>query len=145
MYNIGDILLVENYPLPSEYKDKFFIVIGNMETGYQLLSMTTSQLYFDISLVKHGEIVDRELSGFCFPAGHVIGINNFCFNKHTFLSHRGSIREHDDNFLSKFNVVRVDHIKDDELEDLVYSFYKSEKVKRKYKPSLENVLENIIK
>lgn len=145
MYNIGDILLIEDYPLPTEDKDKFFIVIGNLETGYQLLSITTSKLYFDVSLVKYGEIVDRELSGFCFPANHVIGVNNFYFKKNTFLSHRSSLKEHDNAFLARFNVRYIDHLKDNELGDLVYSFYKSEKTKRKYKPTLESVLEDIVK
>lgn len=145
MYKIGDILLIEDYPLPTQDKDKFFIVIGYNKDGFHMLSMTTSQLYFDVSLVKYGEIVDRELSGFCFPAGYVVGLNNFSFIKHTFISHRHSVREHDDKFLSNFRVQYKDHLKNKELGDLVYSFYKSEKVKRAYKPNLENVLDQLYK
>lgn len=140
MYKVGDILLIEDYPLPTKDKDKFFIVIGLNKDEFHLLSMTTSQLYFDTSLVKYGEIVDRELSGFCFPAGYVAGLNNFSFKKHTFISHRHSIREHDDKFISNLHVKYQDHLKNKELGDLVYSFYKSEKVKRSYKSCLENVL-----
>lgn len=144
MYGIGDILLIKDYPLPTKDKDKYFIVIGNNRNKCQLLAMTTSQLYFDLKLVKYGEIVDRELSGFLFPADRVIGENNFFFKKHTFLSHRDNVREHDDNFLSRFSVEYKDHLKKEELGDLIYSFYKSEKVKRKYKPVLESILEDII-
>lgn len=143
MYRVGDVLLIKDYPLPTQDKDKFFIVIGDHGTTCHLLAITTSQLYFDINLVKYGEIVDRELSGFCFPAGHVIGENNFYFKKHTFLSHRDNVREHDDNFLVRFSIEYKDHLKRKELNDLIYSFYKSDKVKRKYKPILEKILENM--
>ena len=140
MYKVGDILLIEDYPLPTQNKDKFFIVIGQNKDEFHLLSMTTSQLYFDTSLVKYGEIVDRELSGFCFPAGYIVGLNNFSFKKHTFISHRHSVREHNDEFLSRFQVKYQYHLKNEELRDLIYSFYKSEKVKRAYKPLFENIL-----
>lgn len=143
MYKIGDILLIEDYPLPTQEKDKFFIVIGFHKDEFHLLTMTTSQLYFDLSLVQYGEIIDRELSGFCFPAGHIIGLNNFAFKKHTFISHRHSIREHSDEFLSHFHVKYQDHLRNKELGDLVYSFYKNEKVKRSYKPELEHILNEL--
>lgn len=143
MYKVGDILLIEDYPLPTREKDKFFIVIGFNKGEFHLLAMTTSQLYFDISLVRYGEIKDRELSGFCFPAGHTIGVNNFSFKKHTFISHRYSIREHNDDFLAHFHVTYQDHLKNKELGDLIYSFYKNEKVKRTYKFELERILNEL--
>ena len=43
----------DNYQLPTKVKDNFFIVIGFTENEISLLSMTTSQLYFSPSFIKH--------------------------------------------------------------------------------------------
>ena len=43
--------------------------------------MTTSQIYFNESLIKHGVIKDRELSVYCFKAKRIIGEKTFILRK----------------------------------------------------------------
>jgi len=60
-YSTGAILLIKDYQLPTKVKDKFFIVIGESKNEYNLFSMTTSQIYFDESMIKHGIIIQCRL------------------------------------------------------------------------------------
>ena len=140
-FEVGSILLVKDYPLPTKVKDKFFIVIGYSDAEICLLSMTTSQIYFDTSLIKHGLIVDRDMSLYCFEQGKVIGKNGFAFHKHTFISHRNNIHEFS---LQKINFLNVEHkdcLTKQELTDLIYSIYK--KSPPKYKDVFEKILDEI--
>ncbi|MCM1170144.1 MAG: hypothetical protein NC324_09450 [Bacteroides sp.] len=89
-FPIGSILLVHDYHLPTT-KDKFFIVLGSEGNDLHLLSMTTSKIYFDDSLLKHGLIVDRDMSVYCFERGRKVGEKGFFFHKHTIISHRSNV------------------------------------------------------
>ena len=140
-FEIGSILLVKDYQLSTKVKDKFFIVIGHSEHETHLMSMTTSQIYFDVSLIKHGLIVDREMSVYCFEKGKVIGKNGFAFRKHTFVSHRNNIHGFSPEKINSLNVENIDCLIREELTDLIYSVY--QKSPPKYMHVFENILSKI--
>ena len=141
-YSLGSILLVRNYQLPMTVKDKFFIVIGRKENDYNLISMTTSRIYFDPALIGHGVIKDREMSVYCFECGRVIGKNGFSFHKHTIVSHRSNIHIFTMEKIAKLNVELQDILLKEEFENLVYSFYRSN-ISNKYKKSFEQILNDV--
>lgn len=143
MYPIGSILLAKNYKLPTAVKDKFFIVIATQEGYMSLLSMTTSKIYFDTSLVKHGIIRDRDVSVYCFKSGIVIGQNGFSFRKDTIVSHRSNIHQVSEEKLRIMDIEVMDFMIKDELINLIYSFYKYKYIDDKYKTILEDVLNNL--
>ena len=124
IFEVGSILLIKNFHLPTKVKDKFFIVIGHSECEICLLSMTTSQIYFDQSLIQHGLITDRDMSMYCFEKDRVIGKCGFAFYKHTFVSMRNNILEFTPQRLDSFDIEYLDCLTNQELMDLIYSIYK---------------------
>jgi len=138
-YKAGTILLIRNFKLPTCYKDKLFIVIGNTDKEVELFAITTSQIYFNAP-VKKGLICDNGISVYCFPANLKIGEKGFSFDKDTFISHRSSIFEFNEDFLMQCDIKVMDILKREELYDLIYSLYRHSELKRKYKRILENIL-----
>jgi hypothetical protein len=141
-YPLGSILLVRNYRLPTTVKDKFFIVIGENGNEFNLLSMTTSKIYFDGALIRHGVIKDRELSVYCFERGRVVGKKGFCFHKNTIVSHRSNIHIFTIEKIAALNIEVMDILLKPELENLIYSFYQSN-IPNKYKKLFEDILNKI--
>ena len=142
-YPLGSILLVRDYLLPTTVKDKYFIVIGINENEYNLLSMTTSQIYFDPALIRHGIIKDRDMSVYCFECGRVIGKNGFSFHKHTIVSHRSNIHIFTIEKITKLKIEMQDILLKEELENLIYSFYRAN-IPNKYKNMFEQTLSLIM-
>jgi len=105
--------------------------------------MTTSKMYFDVSLLKHSIIQDRNLSIYCFLKDKIIGKSGFCFHKNTFISHRFNIHSFDNNTLSSFDIEYKDCLTKKELLGLVYSFYKYNGTQRKYKSLFEKILSDL--
>ncbi|MDR2653582.1 MAG: hypothetical protein LBC68_14980 [Prevotellaceae bacterium] len=142
-YPVGSILLIKDYPLPKTIKDKFFIVLAQCENKINLLSMTTSQIYIDGNLIKHGLIQDRAISLYCFYKDRKIGKNGFCFHKHTFISHRNNIHPFTEERLNELNIEYKDCLINKEFADLIYSFYKHNNIPIQYKEIFENILSNL--
>lgn len=145
-YPPGSIILVKGYKLPTEEKDKFFIVIDQKGDDYNLLSMTTSQFYFPESIITHG-VINRNsgASMYCFKKGQVIGVNGFSFRKHTFINHNGNIHQFSFELLGSYPVEVMDMLTDNEFQNLIYSFYRYKGTSRKYKTILEAILSRICK
>ncbi len=143
-FPLGSILLVRDYQLPTTRKDKFFIVIGETENEFSLLSMTTSQIYFDSSLIKHGIIKHGEMSVYCFECGRVIGQAGFSFRKNTIVSHRSNIHCFSKEKITKLDIEVLDILVKKELENLIYSFYRSN-IANRYKKIFEKILGDICK
>ncbi len=121
-YAIGSILLAADYQLPTAVKDKFFILIGTDENGYFLLSMTTSQIYFDTALLKHGKIEDREMCMYCFEGKRVIGCNGFCFAKDTIVSQRKNVYSFTKQKMETSKMTVLDVLIKEEIIELLYCF-----------------------
>lgn len=146
IYPQGSIILIKSYKLPMEEKDKFFIVIDQRGNEYNLLSMTTSQFYFTEDIIQHGVInEDTGASMYCFKKNQIIGINGFAFRKHTFINHNSNIHQFSFELLDNYVVEVKDTLLKDELENLVYSFYKYKGTPMKYKSVLELILNDICK
>lgn len=139
-YEVGSILLAEKYQLPTSIKDKFFIIIGHTNDNYNLLSMTTSQIYFSQSIIKHGLIEDRDLRVYCFLANKVIGRNGFAFRKNTIVSQRNNIHQFSADKINKCNMILQDVLIDEELVNLVYSFLTYKGTLQSHKSVLDNLL-----
>lgn len=144
-YDIGTILLAPNYQLPTAIKDKFFIVIGFDEDGYHLLSMTTSKIYFDPSLIKHGKIVDRDMCVYCFKKGKIIGENGFCFYKDTIVSLRKNVYPFTEQKISALNMVIQDVLIKEEIIQLLYCFLHHKDTVDKHKKIFDKILEELLK
>lgn len=146
IYPLGSIILIKGYKLPTEEKDKFFIVIDKKENEYNLLSMTTSQFYFSEDIIQHGVInKDTGASMYCFPKDQVIGFNGFAFSKHTFINHNSNIHKFSFELLGNYTVEVKDTLINKEFEDLVYSFYQYKGTPQKHKAILEAILKDICK
>ena len=141
-FPLGSILLVFDYQLPTTTKDKFFIVVGENKDEYNLVSMTTSQIYFDPALIRHGVIKDRSMSLYCFEHDRIIGKNGFYFQKNTIVSHRSNIHCFSKEKISKLNIQFQDTLLKEELENLIYSFYQSD-ISNKHKKMFEQILTEI--
>ena len=143
MFELGSILLVKNYQLPTKVKDKFFIVIGIENEQITLMSMTTSQIYFDPSLIKHGTIKDRDMSIYCFIEKKVIGKNGFFFRQNTFISHRSNIFSFSIEKIKSLTIEYMDCLTKEEAIDLIYSFYSYAGIPKRYKSIFEKILHKL--
>jgi hypothetical protein len=143
-YPIGSILLIKKYKLPTEEKDKFFIVIEQEGDINNLLSITTSKFYFLPNLIKHGVInQDSDASMYCFEKDKVIGENEFSFEKHTFINHNSNIHKFNSEILARYSIEIKDKLLLNEFQNLVYSFYRYRGTPKKIKILLENILKKI--
>lgn len=143
-FEVGDILLVKNFKLPSEVKDKFFVVLDRKGDDYAILSMTTSQQYICDEKIQHGIIADGDVVVYCFLKHKQIGINGFSFRKNTFVSTRSNTHVFAASLLEELEVEFKDTLLSNELIDLLYCFYKSKHTARKYKKIFESRLNDLI-
>ena len=139
-FETGAILLIRNYQLPTKVKDKFFIVLGVIDNQTILMSMTTSQIYFDSSLIKHGIIKDRDMSMYCFEKDRIIGKNGFSFHKDTFISQRHNIFSFNMKKIETLTIEYIDCLTKEETVNLLYCFYKYEGIAKKHKIFFEKIL-----
>lgn len=144
LFEVGSILLVKDFRLPSEIKDKFFVVLDREGDDYALLSMTTSQQYVHGEKVKHGTIEDGDVVMYCFLKDVQVGINGFAFRKNTFVSTRSNTHVFTAPIFDKLKVELVDVLMRKELTDIVYCFYKSKHTPRKYIKKIESKLNDLI-
>ena len=143
-YPIGSILLIKQYKLPTEEKDKFFIVIEQDGDINNLLSMTTSKFHFSTNLIKHGIVSQGSgASMYCFEKDRIIGEKGFYFSKHTFINHNSNIHEFSFDKLSQYKIDIKDTLLLEELQNLIYSFYQYKGTPKKMKIKLENILSKI--
>ncbi|MCM1041792.1 MAG: hypothetical protein NC396_05110 [Bacteroides sp.] len=142
-FPIGSILLIHDYHLPTATKDKFFIVLGTEGDNLHLLSMTTSKIYFDAGLLRHGLIVDRDMSVYCFEQGRKIGEKGFCFHKHTIISHRSNVHRLSPAQLASYEIKVCDRLVKQELIELLYSFFKYRGTKNKDRRLFESLLDSL--
>lgn len=143
-FEVGNILLFRNFKLPLETKDKFFIVLDQKEDEYTLMSMTTSKQYIHDEKLKHGMIEDGDVVVYCFMKDVLVGENGFSFRKNTFVSTRSNTHIFTGFFLAEAQVDVLDVLKQEELVNLVYCFYKSKHTPRKYKKIFECVLTRLL-
>ena len=115
------------------------------EQDITLMSMTTSQFYFDKSLIKHGVIQDRDLSVYCFPKDKVIGRNGFSFSKNTIISHRWNVHKFRVEQLAVLNIEYKDCLIKEEIVNLIYSFYSYSGTLKKHKQLFEKILFELTK
>lgn len=141
-FEVGSIILIKNYPLSSEIKDKFFIVLSKTEKELNLLAMTTSQIYFNAP-IKHGKIIEGDASFFCFEKRKIIGKNGFSFKQDTIISNRTNIHAFTNERLEKHEIEYKDCLIDKEFIDLIYSFYSYKGIPKKYKEIFEKMLDRL--
>lgn len=152
-YRTGSILHIDKYIFPDgEIKDtgKFMIVLAEMEACSIMVSITTSQDYIPDKLkVKrciHEE--NMRIHAYCFPKNEEICENGFSFKKDTYIYlDGGHVYQYDkNNFTKLYKKEQIELqgiLTKDELINLVYCVYNSPNVKRKFKPILEQLLENL--
>lgn len=150
---VGSIIHIKEFVLKDgSSKGKFFIVLDNSDDfSLTLLSMSTSNesgFYFNIDdvEVKHGAIADSNGNVFmyCIPKNHIIGIHNgFKFKKDTFFISRYCLNEFDCEQIGKFDIEICDEISNEELNNLVYTLYKSKYLVKDFKIKLESILANL--
>lgn len=137
----GSIVHLENYKLPSIEKNKFFIVLFKSKLDLYLLSMTTSQKYINDSLITHGRIIDRQFEYHCFKADKCICTNGYYFSKDTFIKiDRLNAQEFSREKLEEFNFTVKGVLIKEELINLLYTFYTSDKTIKRIKSQIEDIL-----
>jgi hypothetical protein len=119
--------------------------VAATEQNITLMAMTTSQIYFDDSLIKHGVINDRDLSVYCFPKDKAIGQNGFSFNRNTIISHRWNVHEFSTKQFIALNIEYKDCLIKEEIVNLIYSFYSYSGIPKKHKQLFEKILFELTK
>jgi hypothetical protein len=149
----GSIIHIEHFILRNgSSKDKYFVVLSNSkDNALTLLSMTTSNesgFYFNFDDIKiqHGEILDSKgkVIMYCMPKHVKVGINQgFCFPKDTFFLAQYCFSEVSCEQLNKYTVKIKDEVSREELNNLVYTLYKSPYIVNEFKKKLELILEEL--
>lgn len=137
----GSVVHIENYKLPEQVKNKFFIVLFESKSDIWLLSMTTSKKYVSEDLIKHGRIIDRDFEYYCFKANHQICTNEYSFPKDTFVKiNRDNVLSFTKENLDDFSFTIKGVLTREELIELLYAFYVSDKTINRIKNQIEPIL-----
>lgn len=146
----GSIIHIENFVFKNgSSKNKYFIVLSNTDdNALTLLSITTSNesgFYFNSEeiIIQHGAIKDADgnVMMYCIPKDVVVGTNNgFKFPKDTFFIARYCFAELDCEQMHKYSIAIKDEISKEELNNLVYTLYRSPHTSNEFKHKLEVIL-----
>lgn len=155
MLNPSKILYISDYDFGDEHplRNKFIVVVHNIDQKVVLVSLTTSQCHIPEDLIKEGCIqeADRMIHSFYFPKDKVIAENGFCFEKDTFIDiNRHQVFERE---IEHLNAKYIETGKTEEkctllpefYLELLYCIYKSKFIPKKTKLSIEPVIEELSK
>ena len=85
MFDPGNILYIPDYEFPNRIRDKYLVVLCNINGVAIVSSFTTSQQYVNDTDVRDGIIKTQNKHCFCFLKSRPIGTNGFSFRKTTFI------------------------------------------------------------
>ncbi len=92
----GLILRIRNYKFEDDnsLRDKYAIVLLTNDTGLYLIhSLTTTQNNISVPGLKNGCSVYKNIPYYYFPKDHILGDQNFAFEKDTFIFFRSNVRK----------------------------------------------------
>lgn len=150
MFEEGNLLLFRPFVFKNGAlaKDKFFLVLCNMDGELLLASLPTSKDYVPSDMeVKHGclDLAERFVNVFVFMAGEKIAVRetgeSFSFSKNTFVYganldiYKASQLELQER-LAETNIERVGTLKAELLAELKDCLANSKMVKNKYRKIL---------
>lgn len=129
----GLILRIKDYKFEDDgsTRDKYAIVLCTNDQGLYLIhSLTTSQNNLCVPGIHHGCSVQIGVPYYFIPAGHLIGDENFCFEKDTFIFFRSNIRKESYEKFEKaaktlWGVVILGKLSGDELARIIKCALKS--------------------
>jgi hypothetical protein len=125
----GNLVRIKDYEFEDGTKrDKYmFVLYANDAEAYLISSLTTSRNKFDVTATKSGCYFHSRLSTYYhFPAGEVIGDENYAFDLDTYVLFKDNVRKIDIPSLTHyiesgdpFAVVRITTLKSDELRKML--------------------------
>ncbi|MCW3110857.1 MAG: hypothetical protein JWQ09_5363 [Segetibacter sp.] len=129
----GLILRIKDYKFEDDNstRDKYSIVLfTNQQEAYLIHSLTTSRNNPGITGLKYGCSVHNALPYFYFPAGQIIGDQNFSFNKETFIFFSNNVRKEtfkklEDASKKLFGLISLGVLTNDELKRIIKCALKS--------------------
>jgi len=80
---------------------------------------------------------------YCFEKGRIIGKNGFAFRKSTFVSHRFNIHKFTAGKIGELDIEVKDELTNEEIVNLVYSFYSYKGTAKKNKEIFEQILNHL--
>lgn len=151
--NEGDIFYIIDFEFKNKgtvaKKNKYLIALLTVDETSLLFSLPTSQQYISPERDQEGciDYPDMGISLYKFPAGKVIGIDGFSFEKDTYIIYR-QIFESNAFELDRYRITnqlsKLDQLTQNELVEVLYCALKSTQIPLKYKPLLEQKLEELL-
>jgi hypothetical protein len=143
--NVGDLIHIENYQLPSEVKNKYFIVLYRNNEESIVVAMTTSKVYIREEFKIPGIIKTDSQHLYFIPKNKIIGRNGFYFKKDTFILTFNNAFNTDIELLkSTYSEIEIKcKLLDSEFLEIIYCFYKSPYVSKRHKRMLEPIIEDL--
>lgn len=138
MLKVGSIICIRGY-LPKPNGDKLFVVVGDMGEELNLLAITTSQMYFDPTLFRHGIIEDRANKFYGIPKGLKIGTGGFSFNKDTIFSLQSKLIPMDKKSMEGRKIYCMDVMESGELLSLLLFYH--DNIQMKYREHIDSLIE----
>lgn len=155
MFFPPNIILIKNFDFERkgvESKDKFMVVILQVNSNAIIAPLTTSQDYIPDEHKGQRCVIHlpSRLHCYCIPHSLKIGKNGFAFSKDTYIQVQANLMKRSVSDLkAKYEMngsaILKDQLTDNEYSDLLYCIYKSEFVPRGIRRSLEPIIEQLEK
>lgn len=141
MFEVGDIICVRDFLKGRKPNgDKLFVVLGKTDDR-NLNVISTSQIYFDETLIKDGKITDGVSSFYCMPKGKIVGMHGFQFKKDTIFSMQSNIITFNNEKYEQYKIDVMDRLFPQRTRDLLRFFL--EQPQNKYKNILQEALNEL--
>lgn len=147
----GLIVRIKDYKFEDDNstRDKYLIVLfTNQHEAYLIHSLTTSRNNPGITGLNYGCSTHNRLPYFYFPAGQIIGDENFSFDKETFIFFSNNVRK--EAFVkleaaSKkiFGLISLGVLTNDELKRIIKCTLKSKLLPRQIEQELSGFKESL--
>ena len=109
-FSQGNLLKIVDYQFQDGEgsRDKYLIVLHlNEKKAFIIHTLTTSKNHKDFKPKKSGCNHDVHVSYFYFPAGEIIGDENFSFKLNTFVFFRNNIRQENISSFAKYPADKI--------------------------------------
>lgn len=147
----GLIVRIKDYKFEDDNstRDKYLIVLfTNQHEAYLIHSLTTSRNNPGITGLNYGCSTHNRLPYFYFPAGQIIGDENFSFDKETFIFFSNNVRKEAFAKLEAaskkiFGLISLGVLTNDELKRIIKCALKSKLLPRQIEQELSGFKESL--
>jgi hypothetical protein len=144
MFEPGNILYIHDYQFANRPRNKYLVVLCNLDNIAIVSSFTTSQQYVNEADIRDGIIKTANKHCYCFQKDIPVGTNDFKFSKTTFILPFQNVRTLPINkLLQNYRIEKICSLNKERFIDILYCIYTSEYSTNKIKREIDKLLNKL--